>query len=154
MRGLETQTEPRADGDAGDAAAELQRRRRRPSAVSRVDPRVGCRRRRWSPRPRLRRRRAAAAAVPTAIGAETETSSPPSSRKTAATSADEDRRRATSHRPRQRRDAGGAAAAARPLGRGERRASARSGLSESTRVAAGVAPWRSRAASISAPAVG
>ena len=93
---------------------------------------------------------------PTAIGAETETSSPPkifwATKATRITA----RMPAAAEQPAPRR---GPRRAARPAAAGPRAVadharSAGPGASESTRVAAGVAPWRSRAASISAPAVG
>ena len=154
MRGLETQTEPLADRDPGDARAEAQRlaRDRRRSSRSireRVPSRalvtqterspVGDPQRAVADRDRLGDR--------DVVAAEEQ---------------DEERRAiagddaadGSPRPPAGRRPAAPAASSRRRAGRSPSTAVGRPGVSERTRVAAGVAPWRSRAASIRAPAVG
>ena len=151
VRGFETQTEPAPTATPEMPRAELQRLAETSSPRLGVDPRSGCRRGALvtqtaslaggDPQRRACRPRSAS---------ETETPSPPSrARRRRTTSAGERRRprRRASAAPRRRRSRADAAPA--PPADRHRRSAARR-VSESTRVAAGVAPSRSRAAAISA----
>ena len=150
--GSETQTEPRADRDAGDAAAELR------AACPTTAPRRGSIRVRVPSRALVTQTAPSPAAIRSGRRADRDRrgDGDPVAARAGAKSGDDQRRRRPPRPPaiRQRRAAGAASRSRRPPPRAASTRSAAPGLSESTRVAAGVAPSRSRAASISAPAVG
>ena len=141
-----------ADRDPGDPAPEVQPGLR-PGPLCRRRSGTGCRRGRSSPRPSARRWRSAAARGPTAIGEETE--DVVAAEELLGDEGDRDHRQHGAHGDRRPpgvpRPAGSDCA---PPPRPPSTAVRSPGTSESTRVAAGVAPWRSRASSISAVAVG